>query len=367
MSSLAFSVPFNGDPALLDIFSHINKVSNASIREVFLSGPIEHCPSGRIAYNGNLEMFAETVKRIHSMGMHVNLVMNSTCEGTTWYSDGAFSYLHDFVSYMTDDLGIEAITVANPLIMAQVHSWFPQVELCASVLGNVDCVERAQAFKKAGASVITPDTSINRDLTMLQRIVSETGVKLKLMVNEGCLRKCPFRSFHFNAVSHIQGSASRVGRGLSKEQFKQQCDKVAGELFFASCNSILKDDHSQLLKSEWIRPEDLHHYAHITSYFKISGRTVATQAVKRMVQAYTNESYSGDLLDIMDSSLRVFSMSEGARIDNMRLGETRFFETVTTCNHSCSSCGYCTDLAAKVVTFDGEQRIKQADRNFFGK
>lgn len=367
MKDLEFSVPYNGDERLLPVLFSLKNHAGARIREVFLSGPVEHCPSGRVAFNGNLEAFSSVVERIHNEGIRVNLVVNSTCESAEWYSDGYISYLRDFMSYMVDDLGVESITLANPLIMAHVREWQPRVELCASVLGDIDCVERARVFRIAGADVATPDVSINRDLRMLKRIKEETGIELKVMVNEGCLHKCAFRKFHFNAVSHIAQNSSRVGKGLSVEEFKAQCDQVAGKTFFTSCNGLLAEDRSLLLKSDWIRPEDLGEYTKVASYFKISGRTVATHAVERMVRAYMKGSYEGDLLDIMDSSLRTFSLTKGASIDNKALGEARFFQAVENCNRNCSRCGFCDALAESVVKLGPLTDVKKSDLNFFGK
>jgi hypothetical protein len=34
---------------------------------------------------------------------------------------------------------------------------------------DIDCVQKAIIFRKAGADVITPDVNINRDLTLLKK------------------------------------------------------------------------------------------------------------------------------------------------------------------------------------------------------
>lgn len=364
---MEFSVPYNGDRALLPQLFELKEHNGNRIREIFLSGPREYGSSGRVAHNGDHEQFAETVQEIHDAGIRVNIVMNSTCQGVEWYSDGRTSYLRDFVTYLVEYLGVEAFTMANPYMMAIVHEVVPSAELSASVLGDVDCVERARAFVRAGASVVTPDVAINRDLAMLKRIHEQAGLELKVMVNEGCLHKCPYRKYHFNAISHISENAAFLGHGLSMEEFKAQCNVVAGKTFFGMCGVEIAEDHSQILKSGWIRPEDQRRYADIASFFKISGRTVATKAVLRMVRAYMEESYEGDLMDIMDSSLRVQSLLNGLSVNNQALGEERFFDHVIGCNRDCGACGYCSDLADKLVVFGVESSIKETDKDFFGK
>ena len=80
---------------------------------------------------------------------------------------------------------------------------FPDIGICASVLGSIDCVQRVVIYREAGADVITPDVNINRNLVLLKEIKEATNARLKLLVNEGCLYKCPFRQFHFNAKTHV--------------------------------------------------------------------------------------------------------------------------------------------------------------------
>lgn len=363
---MEFSVPYNGDINLIAQLAELRNRDGVNIREIFLSGPQEHSGSGRIAHNGNAEQFGEAVAAMHAAGFRVNLVMNSTCAGIEEYSDEYADYLEEYVEYMTKGLGIEAMTLANPYLMSIVHERAPEVEISASVLADIDCVERAQAFKRLGATVVTPDVSINRDLGMLRRIKEEAGLEVKLMVNEGCLHKCPYRKFHFNAMSHISANAAHLERGLSIEQFKAQCDFVAGRTFFSLCGSDLARDPSQILKSGWIRPEDLGAYGEVSSFFKISGRTTPTHVVVRMARAYAEQSWDGDLLDIMDSSLRTHSLAHGVSLDNKMLGDAGFLDRVTSCDHDCATCGFCDHLAETLVSCGELTDLKRSDLSFFG-
>ena len=363
---MEFSVPYNGDVNLIPQLAALRDCNGARIREVFLSGPQEHSASGRIAHNGNIVQFADVVEKIHGAGMRVNLVMNSTCEGIGQYSDQYAEWLREYTRFMVGELGVDAFTVANPYAMAIIHEEAPQAEIAASVLCDVDCVERALAFKRLGATVVTPDVSINRDLRMLQRIKDEAGLELKIMVNEGCLHKCPYRKFHFNAMSHVSANAAHLGHGLSLDRFKAQVDYVAGKTFFSMCGADLLQDPSQILKSGWVRPEDLGAYADVSSFFKVSGRTTPTHVVVRMVRAYMEQSWDGDLLDIMDSSLRAHSLNHGYSLDNRALGSADFFAHVSNCDRHCADCGFCDRLARKVIVQSGLTDLKKRDARFFG-
>lgn len=365
MPGFEFSVPYNSDPATLeDLLARAGSPDGCggSIREVYLSGPEAASASGRIVRGLGFEEFASLVGRIHSAGVRTNLVMNTTCEGVEWYETRNQVAMRDYLCWTCEGLGVESVTVANPLLIGLIRSWLPDVEICASVLSDVDCVERAKVVMGAGANVITPDVNINRDLDMLRRIKEETGAELKVMVNEGCLYKCPWRKFHFNAVSHIGKNAGRVGEDLSPEDFVAQCTQVAYGVFFNNCNRLMGENPSQILKSGWIRPEDLDEYREVCTYFKIAGRTMPRGAVLRAVDAYMHGSYQGDLLDIMDSSLRSFSLRFGACIDNSALGETGLPKRLLSCGRRCQECGACEEVASKLLRTGEDSDIKRSDR-----
>jgi collagenase-like PrtC family protease len=332
MPSLEFSVPYNVDRETLDEVFTLKKLGNNRIREVYLSGPQEYSASGRSCPEMRVNEFTEIVDKIHSQGLRVNLLMNPTCEGSDWYSPNALKQKMEYLRQMHEEHGVEGVTIANPIYVREVRRWLPDIEICASVLGDIDCVQRAVLFNRAGANVITPDVNINRDLRLLKDIKEATNAELKLMVNEGCLYKCPYRKFHFNYVSHKSKEASTVD-----------------SLFFDDCLSMSADEPAQILRSCWIRPEDVSKYSEITSFFKIVGRESPRSKVIRCVEAYLQESWDGNLFDILCSSLNNFGATYGAYLDNRSLGECRFFEKVTSCDRNCNRCNYCEGLAQKLV------------------
>jgi collagenase-like PrtC family protease len=237
------------------------------------------------------------------------------------------------------------VTVANPVYLREIRSRFPDLEICASVLADIDSVQRALIFRRLGADVITPDVSINRNLRLLEDIKAATGARLKLMVNEGCLYRCPFRKFHFNYISH---KSSELG-------------EVEPDVFFGNCGEVIRNDNSQILKSGWVRPEDARKYEGITAFFKIVGRARPRSMVVRTVRAYLSESWDGDLLDIVSSSLNRFALDHGAYLDNKSLGRNHFFDKVTSCDMDCRRCGFCEDLAARLLKINVPTRAKLED------
>ena len=355
MTGLDFSIPYNaglpeaphGAEVLEEVFK-LKKVSNNRIREIYLSGPQEYSGSGRITPEINLNEFIGIVDRIHKEGIRVNLVMNPTCGGSDWYSPKVLNETIEYLRKVHEDHGVEAVTIANPLYIKEVRRRFPDIEICASVLGDIDCVQRAVIYSKAGANTITPDVNINRDLKLLKQIKEVTGAELKLMVNEGCLYKCPFRKFHFNYISHVSKESS------------------GWEYFLPYCHQVITEDLSQILKSCWIRPEDTGKYGEVTSFFKIVGRVLPKSKGIRANRAYLEESWDGDLLDIVCSSLGAFGMKYATYLDNKNLGKYKFFEKVTSCDRDCYRCSYCEELAGKVIGLGRFTEEKMEDKGLKG-
>jgi collagenase-like PrtC family protease len=344
MDNLEFSVPYNENIDCLEEISGLKNYNNNKITEIYLSGPQEYSASGRIMDMLDIDNFLSTVKRIHSKGLKVNLVMNPTCEGDEWYSPLTLKKTIDYLNIVHKEYGIESVTIANPIYIEIIRKHFSEIEICASVLGDIDCVQRALIYSDMGADIITPDASINRNLPVLLEIKKVTKKKLRIMVNEGCLYKCPFRKFHFNYVSHI---SKKAGMDF---------------VFVPYCNRIIEKDASQILKSDWIRPEDMRKYSNITNYFKIVGRDLPNSKVLRSVKAYMQESWDGDLMDIVASSLGAFALKHGIYLDNKKLGEVGFFNKVSACGQNCYSCNYCEEMVKELVKTGKFNAEKMADK-----
>ena len=183
MAGIEYSVPYNNDPETLEDILELGRRSNNIIREVYLSGPQLYSGSGRVMPQISDDEFIEVIERIHREGIRVNLVMNPSCEGSAWYLPEVIAFKMEYLERMHKEHGVESVTVANPLYMKQIRRRFPDIEICASVLADIDCVQRAKLCTRAGADVLTTDVNINRDLELLEEIRDTTGAELKLMVN----------------------------------------------------------------------------------------------------------------------------------------------------------------------------------------
>jgi hypothetical protein len=69
----------------------------------------------------------------------------------------------------------------------------------------------------------------------------------------------------------------------------------------------------------------------------------------RSVKAYLQESWDGDLLELMAGNLYSLGMSYFIHLDNKILDELGFFKKVVSCDKECSDCTYCEELAARLI------------------
>jgi collagenase-like PrtC family protease len=344
MANLEFEVPYNADPETLEDVLKMKELNGNRIAEVYLSGPREYSGSGRVMPELKTGQLVKVVDRVHKDGVKVNLLFNATCHGEFGYDPEVMDFKMEFLRRMHQEHGVEAVTIADPLYIKEVRKRLPDIQICSSVLAEIDCVQKALVHRRAGADVIIPDVNINRDLTMLKRIKQATGASLLLMANEGCMRDCAWRSFQFNYIAHQPKDILING----------------GHLFY-ECQNMIAEDHSQILKSCWIRPEDAKKYEGITNHFKIVGRDKPRSHVVRTVKAYLEESWDGDLLDILCAALNTFTMTKGVYLDNKKLDSFAFFEKVTSCDRNCEACGYCSQIAQSLVKLGMMTRQKLED------
>lgn len=338
MPGLEFSLPHNGNPRTLDAQLALNGRNGNRVREVYLNVPQEVAGSGRAGGSDRMtqEQFVRVAEHVHAAGVGVNMTMNATCGGSDWYSPERAGTVVDFVRRMHEDHGVEAVTLANPFYIEKVRQACPDIEISASVLAEIDCVGRAQAFAGAGATTFTPATSINRDLGLLAAITARTGLEVKPMVNEGCLYKCPYRTFHMNLISHRSREA-----------------RPEGQDFSFACGERIAHDPAEVFRSNWVRPEELARYAQAgaAGFFKVVGRDMLASKVMRACTAYLDESYDGNLLDLLCSSVGFYNVETSAYVDNKALGESGYFERLSTCDRACHECGYCSKLAAEHLRY----------------
>ncbi len=216
-------------------------------------------------------------------------------------------------------------------------------------------------------------------------------------LEKGVLHMCPYSIMHGTVQGHFSCSDS--------------CSRGDIDYCLMKCLSTKIEDMSNLISSDWIRPEDLCYYEKLceeTDNFNLSiklvERTKSTKFLTRVVEAYARRQYKGNLLDIllwpksddmvvkteptaeeMKTMAELYNISQmfnyskifdlpNIYIDNTKLdGFLKKFVDDYACNHKiCVSkqnidvtdsnyCSYCSSWVQRAIIYNGEQVEKWID------
>lgn len=303
---------------------------------------------------------ARHIDLAHELGFRFNYLWNATSLADAEYTRRFVSEMEEQLRQLVD-IGIDGLVVGLPWMIALAKHVSPSLEVTVSSLIDVVTPREAKQFEAMGADTIVLHHAANRDFQILHEIRKSVRCDLELIVNNSCVYQCPYNNCH-----HVSPSFhSRVGSQPLLEY----------ELFW--CSGRHARDGAEIIRSRWIRPEDLAIYeAGGYDRFKIAGRGRDTAWLLRAARAYAARSYPGDLTDIISMSqhapLRLARQraAEGKEhaaqwatiaetlapvanlsVDNTKIPENfiRFFTTRDCNTLSCRTCGYCERVAKKAV------------------
>ena len=331
-------VPHPGHFAALKEIIEVKEVEGLEdVKEVYMAGSPVVMGSGRATlYAVHLEELKEQVDYAHQHHLKLNIVINPSCLGGAHLT---FEGYTKFAWYFEElnKAGVDGVTVAEPYLIELLRD-FPMRRII-SCIAHVESPQRAEFYEDLGADTITVDTNINRNFGVLEAIRKAVSCDLRILVNEGCLYKCPFRHAHFNLFSHITATRSSL---LNPQA---QPINLFSDYYFDKCISIRVRDPAQIIRSPWIRPEDLQEYETLgIDDFKISGRANALNWIIACMLAYGRRSFEGNLLDLLDcpSELRYIF-----QVNNNLLDEC--LKQWKNCKKMCHECGYCNELTTNVL------------------
>lgn len=173
------------------------------------------------------------------------------------------------------------------------------LEAVPSVNTGLDSVEkiaaRVEYIHAAGfraPSKIIPDRRLNRrpdEFAALKAGLGKLlpGAAVTLLVNEGCLADCPYKPAHDARLAYYN-----IGHG---SEIKTPVNRMLG------CLRLFVKEPWRLLTSPFVRPEDVHHLEGTADVVKVCGRSLGAAAVQRIVSAYLEERFTGNLLKLLDA------------------------------------------------------------------
>ena len=304
------------------------------IRETFFAWPgVLSC---RPAPDFTPELRARMVADLswaRANGVELDTLFNCNC-----YGDAAISpELADFVSRNLremDAAGLfpDTVTTTSPFIAKVLRRRFPSVKIRLSVNirvhGTVGFEPIMDLFDSFYAS-----RERHRELDWLAELARwsrANGKILGMQANSGCIRQCPYQTFHDNLHGHGDGRRPQDVATM----------KDYGFTFFLCKENYERGRYEDFLRSTWIRPEDLPEYEEHVDIVKLATRRHPHPV--EVLNAYATYSYGGNLADLMDAC-HVLPKS----FDNKSFDENLpLWRDVRGCRYAndCRHCGKCAAL-----------------------
>ena len=334
------------------------------------------------------------IAEAHRHGIAFNYLVNaSTLDGTEQTRRGQ-ARIRRFLDRL-DELGVDAVTLASPLLLKVVKRVHPRLKVRVSAFACVDSPEKARQWQDLGADTLCLSAiACNRDFRTLAAIRAATTCGLQLIVNASCLPHCCHELTHMNLLTQ----SSRSGHALGG---------FCLDYCFLHCSQQRLRRPEYYLRSVWIRPEDTPVYEQMGyTNFKIVERSCPADLLLRRVAAYAARRFDGNLMELvapvaqvkrelgqsLTQRLRMLATLARpwyARLSSLRLlqryaeqamphdfseqGSTVFIDNRQLdgflgglrqhdCSHTdCDRCAYCRDWATRTVRVRESFRLQQLD------
>jgi len=366
MSAMRYSIAANWDFSLLD------KLKGTPVESLY--GQIWGDPLG----GGRMALFipkvgkqevASFIGEAKKKGLGFNYLINGTCFDNMEFTKKAYRGIVEHIEWIAST-GADMVTVTLPFLIEIVKRESPHLKVAASSFARVQNVHLARIWEEMRADKIILPESIGRDFRSLRLIREAVDCELELIANHCCLFQCFLDLHHRNMVSHGSQADHPCG-GFAPDYCKLACQRL----------KILKP--VELIKSTWIRPEDVSHYEEIgIDCLKLVERFRGTESLLQIVHAYEKRNYNGNLVELLTlpqqgaflmPNLEIIERTDliepekmgevmavlrepfpgRVHIDNRKLdGFLDHFKKADCLRTRCDRCGYCERVANRVISID---------------
>jgi collagenase-like PrtC family protease len=228
------------------------------------------------------------VRRARDHGIGFNYLLNASAMGNLEFTREGQRKMEELLEWV-DGIGVESVTVASIYFLRLVKRRHPQLKVRVSAHRFTDTPRKVRFWVDSGADcIVVTEVSLHRELAILRAMQEAAqGVELQLIVNNWCRQDCAIAGNHAVGLS----AASQSGnRGFPLDY----CSLV--------CNELRLREPVNLIRANWIRPEDLPIYEELGYHnFKIVERNTPTQILLERVRAYAQRRYDGNLLDLVQN------------------------------------------------------------------
>lgn len=231
-----------------------------------------------------------TVQQAHAADIEFNYLLNASAMGNLEYTREGQRAIDEILEWI-DGIGVDSVTVANIYLLRLIKRRVPRLKVRVSSHRFTASPRQVRFWADNGADyIVVNEVSIHREFELLdcmQRAAAAEGVELQLIVNNWCRQECAIAGNHAVCLSNASQHGSR---GFPLDY----CSLV--------CNQIRLEEPVNYLRANWIRPEDLPIYESMGYHnFKIVERNTPTPVLLERVRAYSQRSYDGNLLDLVQN------------------------------------------------------------------
>ena len=318
-----------------ELFSEMISDYRESVGEIYFSW--NNTPSGRpgtpITDWAAQEQLEYELGSLRKQGFKLDLLFNANCYGAEALSEHLAGEYCNLLEYLESrELLPEIVTTASPFLAEVLKKEFPEIERRASVNMRLDSTLALEYLGDLFDSFYLR-RDLQRDLETVKTFrkwCDEHGKKMGILANSGCLRNCPFQTFHDNQVAH------------QRELFQRK-NLPGTQSTWCMKHYRSKEHWTDFLKESWIRPEDLYLYDDCVDFIKIATRQ--HDRPRTVVAAYANRSYQGDLAALMEPNFSSIFASKGYIENALIPGHDAL---PGACAVNCTHCGKCEELWEKI-------------------
>ncbi|SDP08666.1 U32 family peptidase [Desulforhopalus singaporensis] len=364
-----FSVPTPFTSGFIEQLAELNEEFDGSggrIFEIygsFQSGAFHSARPAKYLPAIDKNQFRSHVGRGREKGIRFNYLLNAPAYANLEYTSEGRKKLEELLSFLVDS-GVASITVAVPYLAEIISRCFPQLEVVVSTIGYVNSLAGIGQYRDIGVGRIVVDVEVNRDFRFLEKGVAEGRTDLEVIVNPVCISQCHFKYNHYCVASTGAQSFLHGGAGAPYNQY-----------YLNWCFLKKLQNGVEILKSPWIRPEDIGVWQETgISFFKIAGRGLDDTRIVQLCRGYLERRFSGNLLDLLGWPhwLTFRENPDGTclepleiMLDNSMLeGFLKFFaEHKPQCRYGCSGCGHCERWARRALRYNDRKLLDLYSKN----
>lgn len=336
---MKFSIWYNND---IIWFTKLIDKYNKNISSIYFAPPSSVASSLREKKQDEDNHEKEIIKLISvckKYNIKSILLFNATSE---WNKTWSIKNMLKKIAYMKKmyELWLTSVSIYNMLYVQFIKKAIPNIEIYSSVNCQVKELEMARYMKNFGVDIITIPEEKNRDFKFISDLRDKLWVKIQVMLNEWCIRNCPFRDVHCDVSSNWW-------------EFDEWWLNFNPDWLIPSfhCVWLFKQNKRHIFRSCFIRPEDVWFYEDKVDYFKIVSRDFSTEKIEKVLNAYINQKYIWNLFDIVDFPIDPKGNSV-SYIDNSLLTQKNFFERIQKCPSDCDNCSACEEyFTDKIYVF----------------